>query len=50
MDRVKTKLLNVKNKGAYIYLPLKLVQDSAFPFSTGQVLVVRISGNKLVIE
>jgi len=33
-----------------IYLPTKLVSDSAFPFSDGESLVVRIIGRKLVVK
>jgi len=50
MREIKTKLYSVEGKGLYIYLPLELVRDSAFPFSTGEVVTVRIAKDKLVIE
>jgi len=33
-----------------IYLRKSLVEDSAFPFKTGEPLMVRIDGDKLIIE
>lgn len=50
MREVKSRLYSVKGKGLFLYLPLKLVQDSNFPFSTGKVVVVRIAKDKLVIK
>jgi hypothetical protein len=51
MDKCKVKFFPVKNKGCYVYLPLKLIQDSSFPLSvTGKTHVARIFKDKLVIE
>jgi hypothetical protein len=33
-----------------IYLQKSLVEDSAFPFKVGEILVVKIDGDKLIIE
>jgi len=33
-----------------IYLQKALVEDSMFPFKPGEPLVIRIEGNRLVIE
>jgi hypothetical protein len=33
-----------------MYLQKNLVEDSAFPFKPGEPLVVRIDGDKLIIE
>jgi len=33
-----------------VYLKKDLVEDSTFPFRVGQVLVIRIEGDRLVIE
>ena len=50
MKEVKTKLYFNEKGGVFIYLPQKLTLDSAFPFSSGQTVVVRIEGKKLVME
>jgi hypothetical protein len=33
-----------------MYLQKNLVEDSAFPFKPGEPLVVRVDGDKLIIE
>jgi hypothetical protein len=50
MDKVKTRFYCQKGRGLFLYLPMKLVQDSAFQFSTGQTVTVSIRGDKLVVE
>ena len=34
----------------FIYIPASVAKDSAFPFSPGEKVIVRIEGNKLIIE
>lgn len=33
-----------------IYVPARLVNDSAFPFRLGEALIIRIEGTRIVIE
>ncbi len=33
-----------------VYLKKGLVEDSAFPFKVGQALIVKVEGDRLVIE
>lgn len=47
--RAKVKIYAVKSKRT-INLPLKLVDDSAFPFTAGEDLVARIDDERLIIE
>jgi hypothetical protein len=46
---VDTKLQKVKSRHT-IYIRKDLVGDSAFPFKVGERLIIRIDGNRLVIE
>jgi hypothetical protein len=34
----------------FIYIPASVAKDSAFPFSPGEKVVVRIEGERVVIE
>ena len=36
--------------GYYVYLSIKVVKDSTFPFHLGDDLSVKIVGKKLIIE
>lgn len=38
------------SKTGILYIPADIVKDSLFPFSPDQEVVVRIDGNRLVIE
>ena len=39
-----------KQGKAYIFLPKKLTEDSAFPFKPRDEVIVKIQGNRLIIE
>ena len=39
-----------KQGKAYIFIPKKLREDSAFPFHPGQEVIVKIQGDRLIIE
>ncbi len=41
---------NDRSKTGILYIPADIVKDSLFPFSPDQEVVVRIDGNRLVIE
>jgi len=47
----KTKFI-IPSKGStgIIYIPADVVKDSSFPFKPDQEVVVRINGQKLIIE
>jgi len=49
---VKEALTKINKVGSRhtIYLQKALVEDSMFPFKPGELLVIRIEENKLVIE
>ena len=34
----------------FVYIPASVAKDSAFPFKPGEEVIVRIEGNRLVIE
>ena len=34
----------------FIYIPTSVAKDSAFPFKPGEKVIIRIEGNKLIIE
>ena len=34
----------------FVYIPASVAKDSAFPFKPGEEVIVRIEGDKLVIE
>ncbi|AEA47515.1 hypothetical protein Arcve_1513 [Archaeoglobus veneficus SNP6] len=34
----------------FIYIPTNVAKDSAFPFKPGEEVVIRIDGDRLVIE
>jgi hypothetical protein len=34
----------------FIYIPASVAKDSAFPFKSGDEVIVRIEGDKLVVE
>lgn len=38
------------NKKTWIYIPLSVSDDSAFPFKKGDKVKIRIEGKKLIIE
>jgi len=46
---VQTKIHKVKSRHT-IYLRKEFVEDSAFPFKVGQLLSIRIEGDKVIIE
>ena len=59
VKRIVTKLAVAKKAGLSgentyrsprIYLPIKLTDDSSFPFKEGDVLSVKVDGRKLVIQ
>jgi len=46
-----TKISRIGDRGLMIYIPSKLRNDSRFPFTVGEVVVLRITrGRKMVIE
>lgn len=47
--QVKTKISRVGSRHT-IYLQKDLIEDSNFPFKVGEIVTVRIDGNKLTIE
>ena len=47
--QAKTKIHRVDSRHT-IYLRKELVNDSNFPFKAGELLIIRIEGNRLVIE
>lgn len=49
VSKAETKLYKVGSRHT-IYLKKPLVDDSAFPFKVGETLVVRIEGDRLIIE
>jgi len=49
VDQVKTKIQQVGSRHS-IYLRKDLVQDSSFPLKVGEPIIVRIEGDRLVIE
>ena len=44
-----TKIHRVDSRHT-IYLQKSLVEDSAFPFKAGELLVIKIEGDRLIIE
>jgi hypothetical protein len=59
VSKILVKLTIVRKKDNYgnaiyrsprIYLPIKFTDDSSFPFKEGQPLIVKIVGEKLLIE
>ena len=49
VSQARTKINEVRSRHT-IYLRKSLVKDSAFPFKVGEPLIVRIEGDKLIIE
>ena len=49
VNQTETKIHHVRSRHT-IYLRKDLVDDSAFPFKVGEPLIIRIEGEKLVIE
>lgn len=49
VKEVLTKINKVGSRHT-IYLQKSLVEDSQFPFKPGEPLIVRIEGDKLIIE
>jgi len=47
--QVKTKISRVGSRHT-IYLQKNLIEDTNFPFKVGEIITVRIDGNKLTIE
>lgn len=39
-----------RSKTGILYIPADVVKDSSFPFQPDQEVVIRIDGNRLVIE
>jgi hypothetical protein len=39
-----------KNPGAQLYVPDRVFKDEAFPFKEGEVVKIRIEGNRVVQE
>lgn len=39
-----------RGKTGIIYVPADLVKDTAFPFGNGDSLIIRIDGERLIIE
>ena len=50
VKEVKVRLNVQKGRGLLIYLPKKMTEDSLFPFSPREEVIVRIERDKLVIE
>jgi len=47
----KSRIFRVKNqKTALLTIPADLVKDSAFPFKVPEEVIVRIDGNRLIVE
>ena len=49
VGKVKTKIHKVGSRHT-IYLRKDLVDDSSFPFKVGEPLILRVEGDKLIIE
>lgn len=49
VNKVRVRLYEYKSRHT-INLPSDFVRDSTFPFKTGEVLIARIEGKKVVIE
>jgi hypothetical protein len=49
VKEASTKINKVGSRHT-LYLQKSLVEDSQFPFKPGEPLVIRINGDKLVIE
>lgn len=49
VSKVKSKINRVGSRHT-VYLKKSLVDDSNFPFEVGEPLIVRIEGDKLIIE
>lgn len=49
VGQAKTKINRVGSRHT-IYLRKDLIDDSSFPFKVGEELVVRIEGDRLIIE
>jgi hypothetical protein len=39
-----------RGKTGIIYVPADLVKDTTFPFANGDSLLIRINGDRLVVE
>jgi hypothetical protein len=48
--KATTKISKATGSRHTIYLRTELLNDSKFPFKVGQPLIVRIDGDRLVIE
>ena len=47
----ETKIYGHKvSRTLYLRVPSRIAQDSAFPFKPGEKVIIRIEGNKLVVE
>jgi hypothetical protein len=51
MLKGKTKFI-IPSKGStgVLYIPADVVKDSSFPFRPGQEVIIRIDGQKLIVE
>jgi hypothetical protein len=47
--QVKTKINKVGSRHT-IYLQKDLIEDSNFPFKVGETIIIRIDGNRLMVE
>ncbi len=48
----RTKILvpSKKSRTGVLYIPADLVKDSSFPFEPNDEVIIKISGNSLIIE
>ena len=49
VGKVKTKINRVGSRHT-IYLRKDLIDDSSFPFKIGETLILRVEGDKIIIE
>jgi hypothetical protein len=49
VNQAKVKIYGVKSRHS-INLPSDFVRDSTFPFETGEELIAKIEGKRIVIE
>jgi hypothetical protein len=52
MLRGKARILvpNKRGKTGLIYIPADVVKDSSFPFKPNEKVIIKIDGEKLIIE
>lgn len=49
VDKAKVRLYEYEGRHS-VNLPSSFVKDSAFPFESGEELVARIDGDKVILE